>query len=72
MEKKGIVVAAVIVAAGMVLMGLSIGRSIVAFKDRDRTVAVKGLSEREVKADKVTWSLTYKEIGNDPAEKYNL
>ena len=72
MEKKGIVVAALIIAAGMGVMGLSIGRSIVAFKDRDRTVAVKGLSEREVKADKVTWSLTYKEIGNDPAEMYNL
>ena len=35
-------------------------------------MAVKGLCEREVKADKVTWSLTYKEIGNDPSAMYDL
>ena len=30
------------------------------------------MAEREIKADKVTWPLTYKEIGNDPTEMYNL
>ena len=63
---------ATIIAAGLILMGLSLRSGIVTFKDRDRKVAVKGLCEREVKADKVTWSLTYKEIGNDPEEMYNL
>ena len=72
METKGIIGAAVITAVGMIIMGMSIANGIVAFKDRDRTVVVKGLSEREMKADKVTWSLTYKEIGNDPAVMYNL
>lgn len=33
---------------------------------------MKGLSEREVKADKVTWPLVYKELGNDPAAMYQL
>jgi hypothetical protein len=33
-------------------------------------VVVKGLAEREVPADKVTWPLVYKELGNDPAEIY--
>lgn len=72
METKGIIGAAVITAVGMIIMGMSIANGIVTFKDRDRTVVVKGLSEREMKADKVTWSLTYKEIGNDPAVMYNL
>lgn len=72
METKGIIGAAVITAVGMIIMGMSIAKGIVDFKDRDRTVVVKGLSKREMKADKVTWSLTYKEIGNDPAVMYNL
>lgn len=64
--------AAAIIAVGMTFMGMAIRNGIVTFKDRDRTVAVKGLCEREVKADKVTWSLTYKEIGNDPSAMYDL
>lgn len=64
--------AAAIIAVGMAFMGMAIRNGIVTFKDRDRTVAVKGLCEREVKADKATWSLTYKEIGNDPSAMYDL
>lgn len=55
----------------MVVMGFSIRSGIVTFKDMDRSVVVKGLAEREVKADKVTWPLVYKELGNDPSEMYN-
>ena len=33
---------------------------------------MKGLAEKEVNADKVTWPLVYKELGNDPAEMYEL
>ena len=36
----------------------------------DRTVTAKGLCEKEMKADKVTWPLKFKELGNDPAELY--
>lgn len=66
------IVAAVIVAMGMMGMGGALRSGIIQFKDMDRSVTVKGLSEREVMADKVTWSLTYKELGNDPTEMYNL
>ena len=41
--------AAAIIAVGMAFMGMAIRNGIVTFKDRDRTVAVKGLCEREVK-----------------------
>jgi len=65
------VTAATIIAIGMMIMGYSIRNGIVTFKDRDRVVYVKGLAEREVKADKVTWALTYKDLGNDPSEMYS-
>lgn len=66
-----------IISAGIIGLALIIGAKmlrsgIVTFKEMDRTVCVKGLSEREVKADKVTWPLVYKEIGNDPAVMYDL
>lgn len=53
-------------------MGKSIKSGIIEYKDMDRTVTVKGLCEREVMADKVTWSLMYKELGNDPSQIYDL
>ncbi len=61
-----------IICVAVVALGFTLRSGIVAFKDMDRTVVVKGLSEREVKADKVTWSLRYKELGNDPAAMYDL
>lgn len=62
---------ALILAMGIVGMGVALRSGLIQFKDMDRSVTVKGLSEREVKADKVTWSLTYKELGNDPTEMYD-
>lgn len=66
------IIPATILAASLVIMGKSIKSGIVEYKDMDRTVTVKGLSEREVMADKVTWSLMYKELGNDPSQIYDL
>ncbi len=65
-------IAALIVALGMCCMGISIRSGIVRFKTLDRKVTVKGLSEREVLANKVTWPLIYKELGNDPSAMYEL
>lgn len=54
-----------IIAAAVVLAGAMLPISVAKFKSYDRTVDVKGLCEREVKADKVIWPLTYKVVGND-------
>ncbi len=61
---------ALILAIGLFLAGLAIKQGIVQFKEMDRTVTAKGLSEKTVKANKVTWPLKFKELGNDPAELY--
>lgn len=72
MKANSQIIGASIIAFGLVLLGLSIRSGIVKFKQLDRVVSVKGLAEREVKADKVTWPLVYKELGNDPSQMYNL
>ena len=56
---------AVIVAAGIVLMGIAISIGLKSVANKERVVNVKGLAEMEVAADKVTWPLVYKNIGND-------
>lgn len=57
--------ATLILAAAIVIAGAMLPLSVAKLKSYDRTVAVKGLCEREVKADKVIWPLSYKVIGND-------
>jgi hypothetical protein len=56
---------AIILAVGMALLGWCVKSGIDNFSNKDRKVTVKGLSEREVKADQVTWSLSTNEMGND-------
>lgn len=56
---------AAILALGIVLLGWFIKSGIDNFANKDRKVTVKGLAEREVPADKVTWSISTKETGND-------
>ena len=54
-----------ILAVGIIVLGLCIKSGINTFANKDRKVTVKGLAEREVNADKVTWSISTKETGND-------
>ena len=54
MKRKEIVASAIILAISIIAMGMALRSGIVAFKNMDKHVTVKGLAEREVKADKVT------------------
>ena len=56
---------AAIIAVGMIVLGLCVKSGLDGFSDNDRKVTVKGLSEREVEADKVTWPILTKELGDD-------
>ncbi len=62
---------AVILAVGLSLAGWFVRNGLSDFSERNRVVTVKGLAEMEVKADKVTWPLTYKVLGNDLISLYN-
>ena len=56
---------------GLIVLGLFIKLGLESFSDKDRKVTVKGLSEREVQADKVTWPIMTKELGDDLPQLYN-
>ena len=69
MDKERIF-AASILSASIVVLGLCIKGGIDNYSNKDRKVSVKGLAEREVKADKVIWPIVSKELGNDLPELY--
>ncbi len=68
---KDKLLSAAILAVGIIVMGLCLKAGMDNFTEKDRKVTVKGLAEKEVKADKVTWPIVSKELGNDLPELYN-
>ncbi|MCF0166565.1 MAG: SIMPL domain-containing protein [Bacteroidales bacterium] len=58
----------VCLSASIVILGAFIYAGIAGFKDSDRIVTVKGLSSREVPADKVIWPLVFKGASNSLSE----
>ena len=70
MRHTGIIQAAVI-AIGLAALGLAVKSGMDNFTNKDRKVTVKGLSEMEVAANKVTWPIVSKEIGNDLPALYD-
>ena len=68
---KNLRIEAVILAIGLALTGYFVKAGIDTLATRDRVVTVKGLAEMEVPADKVTWPLMYKSIGNDLPALYS-
>jgi hypothetical protein len=74
MEKKldlNRLASALILALGMVVLGFCIKAGIDGFTNKDRKVTVKGLAEKEVEADKVTWPIVSKETGDNLAQLYD-
>lgn len=67
---KNLKIEAIILAVGILLAGFFLGRGLSSFSGNDRVVNVKGLAETEMPADKVTWPLAYKIIGNDLQSLY--
>jgi uncharacterized protein len=68
-ENRAMVLAAVIVGAsllvGLALAGYFIGKGSARFKSDTRTVTVKGLVEKEVKADQAVWVLHFRRASED-------
>ncbi|MBS4769507.1 MAG: SIMPL domain-containing protein [Burkholderiales bacterium] len=62
---------AVGIIAGAFTLGNQLEQGIRGFKDADRVVTVKGLSEKEVKANHVIWPVSFREMGNDLSQVYD-
>ncbi len=60
----------VFVFLGLSALGYLLGKAAIDFKQFERSVTVKGLSEREVAADIVIWPITFTEAGNELADLY--
>jgi len=69
--KENRIIAAALVALGIVCLGWFIKAGMDNFSNKDRKVNVKGLAEVEVEADKVTWPIVSKELGNNLPELYD-
>ena len=54
-----------LLCAGLVGLGWKLSSAIVGIKALERTVTVKGLSERDVSADIAIWPIRFNEAGND-------
>jgi hypothetical protein len=64
------IIEASILAVGFIILGFLLKTSVDNFSNKDRYVSVKGLSEMEFPADKVTCPLVFKEIGDDLLKIY--
>lgn len=71
MTKTNSIIIGVSIFIGLVINGVFLGRSLERFKKEDRSISVKGFSEREVKADLVVWSLIVTKSSNELSEGTN-
>ena len=55
---------------GLATMGLLLSEGIIKFRDMERVVSVKGLSERDMPADVAIWPIRFSEVSNDLSELY--
>lgn len=62
---KGKIYAGISVMIGLIVMGIMIPVAVNKYMSYTRTVDVKGLCEREVKADKAIWPIVFKVMGDD-------
>lgn len=60
----------IVLALSIIGLGAFLYSAIIGVKDRERVINVRGLAEREVKADYVIWPIVFKEVGNDLSALY--
>ncbi len=66
LKKAGaMVVPALLIAIGLGVLGAFIKGGFSSISENARVVTVRGLAEKEVPANKVTWPIVSKEVGND-------
>lgn len=69
-SKASALVLGVFIFLGLATLGYLLGNAAIKFKEYERTVTVKGLSEREYEADIVIWPIEFTEASNNLGELY--
>ena len=69
-SKASALVLGVFMFLGLATLGYLLGNAAIKFKEYERTVTVKGLSEREYEADIVIWPIQFTEASNNLGELY--
>ncbi|MDE6826733.1 MAG: SIMPL domain-containing protein [Paramuribaculum sp.] len=65
------ILTSIIIAAGLLALGLTIRSGLCSFTDNQRSVDVRGLAEREVPANKVTWPILFRLAGDNLPTVYS-
>ncbi|MDE7468423.1 MAG: hypothetical protein K2M61_08735, partial [Muribaculaceae bacterium] len=68
---KNYIIPALLIAVGLLALGLTVRSGIAKFANRARVVSVRGLCEREVEANSVTWPIVTNDAGNDLVALYD-
>lgn len=71
MNKAVLLLASVVISVGMALSGLFVGHGISDIHKFDQYISVRGLAERQVKANKVIWEISYSVHGSSIKEIYS-
>ena len=69
-SKVSAAVLGVFIFLGLATLGYLLGNAAIKFKEYERTVTVKGLSEREYEADIVIWPIQFTQASNNLEELY--
>ncbi|TCH62965.1 SIMPL domain-containing protein [Acinetobacter sp. ANC 4862] len=70
-QLKPALVLGIFICLGMVIAGWILGSSALKIKQYERIVSVKGLSEREVKADVAVWPIRFSSASQDLTQLYD-
>lgn len=65
------IIVGILLCAGLVGLGYFISFGLITMRALDRTVTVKGLSEREVPANIAIWPIKFNEVSNDLSALYS-
>jgi len=69
-NQKSALILGLCILLGLALLGYFLGSSLIKFKEYERTVTVKGLSEKEYPADIALWPIHFSSANNDLAALY--
>ena len=70
-QLKPALILGVFICLGMIVAGWILGNSALRIKQYERIVSVKGLSEREVKADVAVWPIRFSAASQDLTQLYD-